>query len=370
MQKLRYILIPFSILYGAIIFIRNRFYDWGVFSSWRSEKTFTICVGNLEVGGTGKTPTIEYLIEFLKSKNLKIATLSRGYGRTSKGFKWVETTSLAKEVGDEPLQFKRKHPDITVSVCESRVEGVKRLEEDFDVVLLDDAFQHRALTPHFSILLFDYHSVLKAPWVFPVGNYRDNWGEKKRADVLLVSKCPESVDIEEKKRIEQKLQSSSKKPLYFTQVNYLEVFMINTTQERSAQEHMTQDGISHSKKSIDNFDSVIIVSGIAKPQPFISHIRKRFSDYQTFIFPDHYNFKDADLEKIIQVYEKKAANNPILLCTEKDAQRLKDFQKTFLEEVNWGFIPIRMGIQDDKSTLFLQKIELALAKWQKSKLKN
>lgn len=353
MQKLRYLLWPFSILYGIIIYIRNRFYDWGIFKSWSSQKTFTICVGNLEVGGTGKTPMLEYLIQRFSKKNLKIATLSRGYGRKTKGFKWVETDSLAIDVGDEPLQFKRKYPRLTVAVCESRIEGVQKLENDFDIILLDDAFQHRALKPHFSILLFEFNSLFKGVWVFPVGNYRDLWGERRRADSFVITKCPDFVDESIEQYLIKKLKTPQLKPTYFTQIEYLNIKL----QGQKA----TNDSVQAPK--LTDFHSAYIITGIAKPEPFVNYIKKAIPVVKSFEFPDHYNFKEEDIQPICQEFQTFKENKSIILTTEKDAQRLKEFEETLLKDVLWGYIPIRTRVSGAYEDRFFQQLDLAYETW-------
>ncbi|WP_299290600.1 tetraacyldisaccharide 4'-kinase, partial [uncultured Mucilaginibacter sp.] len=180
MPYFRYLLLPFSWVYGLVVIIRNYFYDTKIFKSNKFDLPI-IVIGNLEVGGAGKSPMTEFLIQTLKP-NFKIATLSRGYGRKTKGFFYADKNSMAEMIGDEPRQFKQKFPNITVAVCESRVFGVEKLQQEHDVILLDDAFQHRALEPGFSILLFDYGKLGQPRFLLPAGNYREPFSGRKRAD--------------------------------------------------------------------------------------------------------------------------------------------------------------------------------------------
>ncbi|MDX1284351.1 MAG: tetraacyldisaccharide 4'-kinase, partial [Draconibacterium sp.] len=193
---IKLLLYPLSLLYGLGVYIRNQAYDLNILKSKEFEVP-VISIGNITVGGTGKTPHVEYLVQLLKEK-FEVATLSRGYKRKTKGFHVVETTSLAHEVGDEPLQIKNKFPEVTVSVCENRVAGVERLMENsmdkpFDVVLLDDAFQHRRITPGINILLIDYNRQIKGDRLLPLGRLREGVYQMRRANFIIFTKCPDEV---------------------------------------------------------------------------------------------------------------------------------------------------------------------------------
>ena len=173
-KYVRLLLLPFSVLYGIVVILRNKLYDWGFFKSTRFDIPI-ICVGNLVVGGSGKSPVTEYLVHLLS--DYKIAVLSRGYGRDTKGFLYADQTSTAKSIGDEPLQFYHKFPQVTVAVCEDRVKGIAQLKEAHDLIILDDAFQHRRLNPGFSILLFEFQKLLEGQFLLPAGNMREPfWG--------------------------------------------------------------------------------------------------------------------------------------------------------------------------------------------------
>src|SRR5690606_24292763 len=189
MVYLRALLLPFSLLYGLAIWLRNRLYDWGWLRSVAFDRS-VIVVGNLAVGGTGKSPMTEYLVRLLSSRG-RLATLSRGYGRETRGFLEVTPNDTARRTGDEPLQFKRKFPEITVAVDEDRVDGVSRLiAGGHDIIVLDDAYQHRALRPGLALLLFGYGAMHQPKWRLPAGDYRDAFSERRRADVMVVTKAP------------------------------------------------------------------------------------------------------------------------------------------------------------------------------------
>ena len=195
MKYLRLLLLPFSWLYGLVVIIRNAFYDAGIYSS-RSFDIPVISVGNLDVGGAGKSPMTEYLIRLLRP-NFKLATLSRGYGRKTQGYLVADVDAKAALVGDEPAQFKHKFRDITVAVCEKRVIGIEKLSYAHQVIILDDAYQHRAVKPGLSILLFDYGRINEPRLMLPAGNLREPFSGRKRADVVVVSKCPLDMDAQQ-----------------------------------------------------------------------------------------------------------------------------------------------------------------------------
>src|SRR5579863_8034889 len=199
MKHPRWLLFPFSLLYGLVIVIRNWLYDAGLFKS-RQFSIPVICVGNLEVGGAGKSPMTEYLVRLFK-KSHKLATLSRGYGRESKGFLIATATTTSAQIGDEPAQFKNKFPGITVAVCEDRVEGIRELRPTHNLIILDDAYQHRAVKPGFSILLFDYGKINEPHLLLPAGNMREPFSSRWRAEVLIVTKCPHDLKADEQTRI-------------------------------------------------------------------------------------------------------------------------------------------------------------------------
>lgn len=195
----RWLLLPFSWLYGLIIIIRNWCYDAGVFKSHRFNIP-VISVGNLDIGGAGKSPMTEYLVRLLKNK-YALATLSRGYGRKTLGFLIAKSSATATEVGDEPAQFKQKFPEVTVAVCEKRVVGIEQLRASHNLIILDDAYQHRAVTPGYSILLFDYSRVFEPHLMLPVGNLREPFSGRRRADTIIVTKCPDDLDKQHREKL-------------------------------------------------------------------------------------------------------------------------------------------------------------------------
>src|SRR5690606_23260957 len=219
MAYLRVLLLPFSLLYGLAIWLRNRLYDWGWLRSVAFDEA-VIVVGNLAVGGTGKSPMTEYLVRLLASRG-RVATLSRGYGRKTRGFLEVMPGDTANRSGDEPLQFKRKFPEITVDVDEDRVAVVLRfIGAGHDLIVLDEAYQLRALRPGLAILLFDYHAMGKPAWLLPAGDYRDAFGERRRADVMVVTNTPVGATEAEKDRIRGRLSTKHDIPVLFAGIGY------------------------------------------------------------------------------------------------------------------------------------------------------
>jgi len=301
MILLRKLLFPFAILYGIVTGIRNFLYDKGILKS----ATFNIpviAVGNLSVGGTGKTPQIEYLIRLLSDK-YKVAVLSRGYKRKSEGFVLANEKANAETLGDEPFQFFAKFPNISVAVDANRKNGIELLLalKKPDVILLDDAFQHRKVKAGLYILLTSYGDLYADDFMLPTGNLRESGSGAKRADVVIVTKCPKSLPAEEQVRIRKKLKLSENKELYFTFIDY-------DDKVYSENHSIDVDDIRHSDK--------ILVAGIAKPKPFFEYLKGK--NDVVLEFPDHHDFTENEIADI----KNKTANRKII-TTEKDYMRLK-----------------------------------------------
>lgn len=302
MNLLRKLLFPFAILYGLITSIRNFLFDKGILKSY-SFNLPIIVVGNLSVGGTGKTPQIEYLIRLLSDK-YKIATLSRGYKRQSQGFILADANSNAVILGDEPFQFFQKFATIQVSVDADRKNGIEQLlaqQEKPEIILLDDAFQHRKVKAGFYILLTSYGDLYSDDFLLPTGNLRECKSGAKRANVIIVTKCPSSLSSNERNEIKNKLKLSTNQELYLTYIDYDEYIY-------SENRKIKVDEI----KWLDK----VLVAGIAKPAPFFAYL-KNINDV-CLSFSDHHNFTDKDILEI-----KNLAKNSIIITTEKDYVRLK-----------------------------------------------
>lgn len=299
MILLRKILFPLAFLYWLITFIRNWLYDKGIFKS-HSFNVPIIAVGNLSVGGTGKTPQIEYLIRLLSDK-YKVAVLSRGYKRASEGFVLADENATASSIGDEPFQFYSKFPTIHVAVDANRKNGIEnllQLPNKPDVILLDDAFQHRKVKAGFYILLTAYDDLFCDDFILPFGNLREPSSGKKRADMIIVTKCPNDLSELAQQKIREKLKV--KQPVFFTTIQYDDYVFGNDSQLLVSQIQS---------------ESKVLVAGIAKPKLFFDFLKN--DNDETLVFPDHHHFSKQDCEQILA-----KANGRKIITTEKDFVRL------------------------------------------------
>lgn len=308
MILLRKLLFPIAILYGFITSLRNYLYDKGIFKSYSFDIP-VIAVGNLSVGGTGKTPQIEYLIRLL-SPNYKVATLSRGYKRKSEGFILADANTNAEILGDEPFQYHAKFPDIQVAVDADRRNGIEQLlsqEQKPEIILLDDAYQHRKVKAGFYILLTSYGLLFSDDFILPTGNLRESRSGSKRADLIIVTKCPKDISHEEQEAIKEKLnrfllcRNDKITEIFFSSIAYDEK-VYNETESLAVSE------VKSTKK--------ILLAGIANPVPFFDYL-KIIGD-KIMIFADHHHFNEAEITEI-----KNIAQDKIIITTEKDFVRLK-----------------------------------------------
>ncbi|WP_190811610.1 tetraacyldisaccharide 4'-kinase [Flagellimonas sp. S3867] len=299
LQLLRKIAFPFSLIYALVVFIRNRLFDMGIFKS-KTYRTPTICIGNLSVGGTGKTPMIEYLVRLLEKRS--IAVLSRGYKRKSKGFLFAGPNSSVEDLGDEPFQLHKKFPNITVAVDGDRQNGIQQLESTTkpDMILLDDAFQHRRVKSKFSILLTAHGNLFVDDWYLPTGDLRDSKMEAKRADLIVVTKCPADISNEEKNSITRSIDPKTHQKVLFASLTYAE--KINNGAE--------QIGLNALRER-----KFALVTGIASPEPLVTHLESQGLQFDHFEFGDHHYFSADEIEKF--------ANFETVLTTEKDYVRLE-----------------------------------------------
>jgi len=340
------ILFPISLLYSLIVFIRNRCYDFGILKS-NSFNIPLISVGNITVGGTGKTPHIEYLVDLLKSV-FKIATLSRGYKRNTDGFILSTKESTALEIGDEPRQIKQKFPKVQIAVDANRTNGINKLTKlnpELEAILLDDAFQHRKVKPGLSILLIDYSRPIFKDFMLPLGNLRDNYLEKKRADVIIVTKCPNDLSPEKQKQFKEKLKLKSSQKLFFSTFKYGELYPVFSNAE-SLKIHKLDD------------IQILLVTGIANPKPLKKYLLENISkNIQVLEYSDHYSFKDSDIKQIEQVFTKMTSENKIVITTEKDAMRLQKFSNIANNlKKAFFYIPIQVEFLNNQAESFNQQI--------------
>lgn len=343
-QVLRLLLLPFSFLYGIGVFLRNLAFDIKIIKS-KSFQIPIISVGNLTVGGTGKTPLIESLIDMLQQDN-KVAVLSRGYQRKTKGFIIAGKKATPKKIGDEPYQIYKKYDTITVAVSEKRVEGVEKLIErkkKLNVVLLDDAYQHRYIKPGLSILLIDYNRPVFKDFLLPAGNLREGFSGKKRAHIIVITKCPYEPDNETVNYWKKKLKPARSQSLFFSSISYgqpLQVFAKNL-QEIPLVTFQKQ-----------NF-KVLLVTGIANPQSLINYLDKEKIHFETIIFPDHHQFNHEDILKIKKKFKSIPGRKKAIFTTEKDAVRFQHIKKFPVSlKHKFFYIPISNKILNGKQNEF------------------
>ncbi|MGB1039903.1 MAG: tetraacyldisaccharide 4'-kinase [Flavobacteriales bacterium] len=310
-KLLRYILFPLSLIYGCLVAFRNFLFNKKILKSSEFDVK-TIQVGNLSAGGTGKTPHIEYLIRLLKN-DFKIETLSRGYGRKTHGFQKADENSTAKDIGDEPLQFYSKFNEISVNVDAKRVDGVIEImsqDSPPEVILLDDAFQHRAIKSGFSILLTDYNSPFYKDFMLPTGNLREFPVGKKRADLIVVTKSPDDLIEKSQEKIISKINTPDI-PVFFSKINYGNVVSL----------------WDNNPIRLQDFEEIILVTGIANPTPLVGYLKQFELKCNHIKYPDHHPFTEKNITEIISKFEQINSNKKLILTTEKDAMRLKSHEE-------------------------------------------
>jgi len=329
-QARKYGLLPLTLIYCCVLRIRHWLYNIGVFKTWKPPIK-TICIGNLSFGGTGKTPFTLYLIRALK-KDFKIAVVSRGYGRKTKGLVNVQSNAKSHNVGDEPLQIKNQFPEILVVVCEKRktaIEWIAAKHPSINLILLDDAFQHRAVKADVNLLLTTYQNPFFNDALFPSGNLRDIKVRAKDVDAIIVTKCPKDFE-----------PLSINQPIYYSTIQY--------------QNWQKLQG----DFSENQIETVLLVTGIAQPKYLLEHFENK--KIQLLQFPDHHNYSLNDLERINTAYQKINASNKCIITTEKDWMRLQAFNDK-IAKFDWqlAYLPITIKVDDEEGFLnqILQKIK-------------
>lgn len=337
-KLLKPLLIPFSLLYGLIIWLRNKVYDTGIYAGIEFSIP-VISVGNLSTGGTGKTPHIEYLVQLLQYE-YKIATLSRGYKRKTRGFRLADKEANAAIIGDEPMQFHHKFPELIVSVAEERMTAIPELmrrHPEIEVILLDDAYQHRSVKPGLNILITDYNKPFYKDFILPFGSLRESRSTYKRADIIIVSKCPEQLPAEARMEIENQIRPYPYQKVFFSTVRYDDC----------------TDYFLKTPTSITPNTNIVLISGIAKPAPLLAYLKGLASDVHLLNYPDHHYFSHYDLREIKETVDTWKVNNKVIATTEKDAVRL-DLHREKLSE--WGIkiivIPIKIAFLSNNKETF------------------
>jgi tetraacyldisaccharide 4'-kinase len=347
MKFIKALLFPVSIIYGYITAVRNMLYDFNILKPG-SYRLPVICVGNLSVGGTGKTPMVEYLIRLLKG-DMHVATLSRGYKRRTKGFDLAEAASTIAEIGDEPKQFKTKFPEISVAVCENRCEGIDRLleiQDNIGCILLDDAFQHRSIKAGLNILLTDFNHLYTNDYMLPTGTLREWRSGAKRADIIVVTKCPKTLSATGRKVITNGIAPLPSQNVFFSYMEYLPLQPMNNL----------------ARNNIAKIDSVLLFSGIANVKPLEEYLQSLKYKVKSIHFSDHHNYSAYDLLTIKESFNNLAPGNNIILTTEKDVMRiqinehlltLKDFPVYYIPVIH-DFFPCDKEMFDKLITHYVE----------------
>lgn len=302
------ILWPLSVLYGIGVSVRNQLFNWGILETKEFDIPI-ICIGNITVGGTGKTPHTESIITILK-KDFRVGCLSRGYKRKTSGFILANENSTAEDIGDEPKQIKTKFPDVTVAVDADRVRGIKKMlqqPEPPEIIILDDGFQHRSVKADINILLIDFNRPVYHDHLLPMGRLREFSSAMERANYIIITKCPPNITPIEKRIISKNLRLKAYQELLFTTMKYGNIIPL--------------DG--NSTCSLTRQYSVLCVTGIAQPAPFQEYLRTKTDRVISLVFPDHYSYKATDVQRICEAFNQIENPNKYIFTTEKDAVRLK-----------------------------------------------
>lgn len=339
---LKALLYPIALIYKLVVQIRHKLFDWDMLHSEEFDIP-VVCVGNITVGGTGKTPVAEFLIEHL-SGEYKVALLSRGYRRRTKGFVEATVESSFLSVGDEPKQIKLKFPDIVVAVCEKRAEGIRKIRElhpDVNLIILDDGFQHRYVEAWVNIVLMDYSRPIYRDSFLPVGSLRDTPEQLNRAHFVVVTKCPVDMNALETRLVNKNLGLFPYQSLYFS------------TTERGA---LTPIFADVAPKRIPEGASVIAMSGIGNPEAFVDSLKDQYKVINKLTFPDHHPYRMRDLERMKKMLEQ-SPDGTIIVTTEKDAVKLTNRRK-IPEAIQRSlyFIPINVSFANDSEEEFLRKL--------------
>lgn len=328
-SMLKWLLSPFALVYGAVATARNILFDLGVLKS-KSYDVPVVVVGNITVGGTGKTPHIEYLSKLLSGK-CRLAVVSRGYGRSTKGFLDVNVDSKPQNVGDEPLQIKRKFPNVVVAVDEVRTDAIDKLLDGdaANVFLLDDAFQHRYVKAGMNIVLVDYNRPLFSDMMMPSGRLREPRRNINRADIIVVTKCPKLLPEEKQFDFVAHLHLNFNQPVFFTTFSYGNLVPICGSEPVD-----TIDGVS-----------VLAVTGISQPERMYQYLRECGAKVSTLEFADHHSFTHADVLKICEAYH--AVGKGVVVLTEKDAVRLTPDLLAELVNIPLYYLPVQVEFLSD-----------------------
>jgi tetraacyldisaccharide 4'-kinase len=336
LKSFRILLLPFALLYGLVVWIRNWMYDKNLLRS-SSFGLPLICVGNLSVGGTGKSPMVEYLVRLLQA-DFKVATLSRGYKRKTKGYALASDHTTALDIGDEPMQFHRKFPNISVAVGEERIVAIPQLLHDrpeTEAIILDDALQHRSVKAGLNILLTDYNNLFTRDFFLPTGDLRDQRSSSGRAQVIIITKCPADLSEDERVLITKEINPLWHQKVFFTTIAYGIPYHI----------------LNHRPTGIDEQTEVLLVTGIANPRSLKSYLEEHTDSYYQMNYSDHHIFSIDDWRDIKKRFNQIETDKKIILTTEKDAMRLLKFEQE-LVDVPFFVMPIEHRFLFSEGTMF------------------
>ena len=351
MKFLRILAYPLALLYGLIALLRNKLYDLGIFPAREHNGVALIGVGNMNVGGTGKTPHVEYIARLLMSK-YRIATLSRGYGRKTSGFLLAEPGSTTFEVGDEPKQFRHRFPEeVPVAVDGKRNRGIKKLRQafpDLQVIVLDDVFQHRSVKPGLNILLTDYSQLFYTDQMLPTGNLREPKSGARRADIIVVTKTPAIFSPLERKRIIKDIRPQPYQHVYFSYIRYGNFVPFGNKPGRR---------LISKEFYFERKYSIVLLTGIANSHSLEYYLKDKVKQLIPFRFKDHHEFSERDIKRLREIFDGISSENKLILTTEKDAMRLeKPGLKELLEGLPLFYIPIEIAFHDKEEEAFDQQI--------------
>lgn len=349
---------PLSWIYGFAMWVRNLFYDKGFLPS-QSFDIPIVSVGNLAVGGTGKTPHIEYLVQEM-GEEFKIAVLSRGYKRKTKGFVLAQENCNAQTIGDESYQIYRKFPNIIVAVDENRVRGIKRLlheHPDIDCILLDDAFQHRAVEAGYNVLLTDHDSLYSKDSILPAGRLREWKTGALRADAIVVTKCPTDLKPIDTRIIEGELRPAAYQKLYFSTFEYDQLYPLFESEST----HLTENNAPQPNCSLH------FVAGIVNPKPAFDHLSLQYKVDATSFFADHHNFSEKDYANISKAFGQIDSESKFIVTTEKDASRMVSDKKFPAALKPFVYVlPIKVSFMLDNDKTLINKINNYVRKNQRN----
>lgn len=346
--KINWWLLPFSWPYGCIVYFRNKLFDWKVLK--REEYPVSvICVGNITVGGTGKTPHTEYIVNLLR-KNHKVAVLSRGYGRKTSGYILADNNSTSLQIGDEPFQIKHKFSDVMVAVDGNRRRGIQNLldlPEPPQIIVLDDAFQHRYVKASFEVLLTDYNRLMYRDKLLPAGRLRESVSHSRKADMIIITKCPEDLQPLDLRLLEKEVNPFPYQSLYFTKFIYkkLKPVFENEIEELEV-------------TSLHN-KHILLVTGIASPRTILTKLKEYSDKIETMFYSDHYTFTLSDVRDVKKRFDSIPSDNKIIIVTEKDASRLillKDIDSELKKYL--FYLPVEVSFINERAREdFEEKIE-------------